>query len=160
MKPGTAWPLAIISLLGMNMVIVGITVYYANTSKTSGVVPDYYTKAVHWEDTQRQRAVNKSLGWVAGWEGTAAGSLAPGALVLDLKDGAGEPIRAASAQFEVFHESDDATRATGVMSQRDDGKYAAIVPLTRAGRWHVHAVIDSVGTRFTSESVMEAAPGK
>ncbi|MFA6044720.1 MAG: FixH family protein [Phycisphaerales bacterium] len=158
MKPGIGWPVAIVSLLGMNMVIVGITVFYANTSKTSGVVPDYYTKAVHWEDTQRQQSVNRALGWSAAWEGTAADRLKPGSLVLTLKDGAGKAIRAASVQFEAFHEADDTKRASGVMSMRAEGVYEAIVPLTKAGRWHVHAVVDSLGTRFTCETVVEAMP--
>ncbi|MBI1190514.1 MAG: hypothetical protein GC200_07540 [Tepidisphaera sp.] len=156
MKPGSGWPLAIVGLLGMNMAIVGVTVYFATTSKTSAVVPDYYTKAVHWEDTQRQQATNRALGWKAAWRARAGEKGAPGDLEMTLVDGAGKAIRAAKVEFEVFHESDDTARVNGVMPEREAGVYGAVVPLHRSGRWRVHAVVDSLGTRFTCEETVEA----
>lgn len=156
MKPGLGWPIAIVSLLGMNMSIVAITTYFATNSKTSTVVPDYYTKAVHWDDTAKQVATNRTLGWIVAINVQPRSSGLSGQLVVRLTDASGTSIRAAIVHAEAFHESDSTKRLSGVLSMTSDGVYAGSFPIERAGRWRVHVVVDAVGMRFTAEESVES----
>lgn len=90
------WPGIIFVLFGVNFLIVAVTVIGANRT-ASPIEPDYYTKALHWDQTQAQAQRNKSLGW------SVTPSLRPGPdgkprLFLTVLDGAGSPMRAASVK--------------------------------------------------------------
>lgn len=158
MKPGRLWPVAIVGLLGMNMTIVGVTVYYASRDKTSAVVPDYYMKAVHWDETARQAAANRALGWTVGVTvvpATGDSTARSATLTVTLADGAGRKIRAAAASVEAFHEADPTAKVRGALRPLGDGRYEAVLPIARAGLWRVDVAADAAGMKFTNEQSVE-----
>lgn len=154
MKPGQGWPITIVGMLLMNMAIVGVTLYYATSTRTSDAVPDYYAKALHWDDTARQRSANAAMGW------TAAVTIRPragGSIVrMHLTDGAGAPIRTAKIELEMFHQGDPRVKFPVVMAAQGDGWFEGTLGSERFGRWHVHAVIEAVGMRYTTEQVIDS----
>ncbi len=62
MSPTTKWILAIVGLLGGN-VIAMIILIAASHDGGSQVIPAYYDKAVHYDDQIDQAARNAKLGW-------------------------------------------------------------------------------------------------
>ncbi|MEM7754957.1 MAG: FixH family protein [Planctomycetota bacterium] len=51
-KPsGIQWPIFIISLLGMNVIVVAITIVSA-VRNPAHVEPDYYNKALNWDESR------------------------------------------------------------------------------------------------------------
>jgi nitrogen fixation protein FixH len=158
MKPGAGWPIAIVALLGLNMGIVGVTIYFAASGRTSEVVPDYDTKALHWDDSVRRQAANRALGWTATPTLTVAGS-GTSRLEVTLTDGAGAPIRNATVRVVAFHEADPGAKFELDMTALKDGRYEAALTTDRSGRWRVQIAVDAVGTRFTSESSIDMRTG-
>ncbi|MDX2130534.1 MAG: FixH family protein [Planctomycetota bacterium] len=154
LKPGQGWPIAIVGLLLGNMAIVGVTVYFAARTRTSDVVPDYYAKALHWDDTARQHAANRALGWTLDVSFASVDD-ATSRVRLRLTDGAGDPIRAATIDLEAFHQADPGARHTITLVSRHDGTYEGVLESSRPGRWRVHAIADAVGMRFTSEQQVD-----
>jgi hypothetical protein len=59
------WVGVILGLLGFCLVTQFSFLYIAGHDPSSVAEPDYYAKAVAWEDHQRQESVNRGLGWVA-----------------------------------------------------------------------------------------------
>lgn len=93
------WPGIIFVLFGVNFLIVAITLIGASRT-ASPIEPDYYTKALNWDQTQAQAQRNKSLGW------SVTPSVRPGPdgkprLFLTVLDGAGSPIRTATVKARV-----------------------------------------------------------
>jgi len=58
----TKWISAIVGLLLANVVAMGILIGAANAGR-SHILPDYYQRAVHYNDTIDQAARNQALGW-------------------------------------------------------------------------------------------------
>jgi nitrogen fixation protein FixH len=63
MKSSTRWILAIVGLLGGNLVATGVLLGAARGASSSRVIPSYYDKAVHYDDVIDQAARNRALGW-------------------------------------------------------------------------------------------------
>jgi len=62
MSAGTRWIVAIIGLLAVNLVAMGVLMGAARSGPPQ-VIPDYYDKAVHYDNAIDQAARNRSLGW-------------------------------------------------------------------------------------------------
>lgn len=62
MKPGTRWTLAIVGLLGGNLIAMGVLATTA-TRGSAQVIDGYYDKAVHYDDTMEEAERSKALGW-------------------------------------------------------------------------------------------------
>ncbi|MBL8757354.1 MAG: FixH family protein [Phycisphaerae bacterium] len=164
------WPVAIVSLLLGNACIVAITVYAASGAGSPGgsgtgggggggggaIEPDYDRKALAWDQTARQAALDRALGWSATASITPAGhasaSGSPGTLALDLRDGARQPIRAARITAIAFHETDPRRTFTLTLTPAttgEPGRFTAPLPTFKRGLWRVALTVDAVGTRFT-----------
>lgn len=62
MSAKTAWILAIVGLLGGNMIAM-VVLITASHDGGSQVIPGYYDKAVHYDDAIDQAARDDRLGW-------------------------------------------------------------------------------------------------
>ena len=92
MSAGTRWIAAIVGLLAANLVAMGVLMGAAQSGR-SQVIPDYYAKAVHYDDALDQAAKNRSLGWrvTPRWAGE---------FVADVVDRAGAPLVGATVTIE------------------------------------------------------------
>lgn len=130
------WPAAVVALLGLNVCVCTVTVIAATRiAAPAGAEPDYYEKALNWDETARERAASEALGWTAS---LAAAPTPDGArrLTLVLRDRDGLPVEAASVEAEVFHPRLGARR-TLRLEPLSGGLYAGAAPLEAAGLWEV-----------------------
>lgn len=91
MSAGTRWIVAIVVLLGGNMVAMGVLLG-ASRLGAPQVIPAYYEKAVRYNDAIDQAARNRALGWrvTARWAGE---------VVADVVDREGVPLVGATVQI-------------------------------------------------------------
>jgi len=137
-RGGGLWPGIIFALLGMNVVIVGVTVYAATKDGPLGVEPGYYDKAVNWDE--HLAAVHRSevLGWKADVSVLPAKEGAPGAtLRVELRDKSGAGVAGAVMTAEIFHNAHSGVRSTCPLSFIEAGVYEGPAPIDRAGVWQV-----------------------
>ena len=123
---GTKWIAAIIGLLGANLLAMAILIGAANAGR-SQVLPQYYERAVHYDDAIDQAARNRALGWrvTARWDD---------GLAVDVTDRDGQALR--GVRMHVV-----ATPRTAAQ---------------RRGVHDVTVVVDHGGSRFVQTMTVEA----
>lgn len=158
MKRFNVFPGIIFVLLGLNFVIVGITVVAANSDGGAVIEPDYYQKALHWDEHRAQQEHSRALGWNADLDLTSRqGSWVLGATV---KDRAGQTIAGAKVRAVAFRSADAGRRHTLELRETSPGRYEAAVPSARPGDWHVEVNIEARGEFFILKTfvIAEDAP--
>jgi nitrogen fixation protein FixH len=131
MKP---FPAIIFGLLGTNAAIVAVTVYLAHSDPSFAVEPDYYQKALKWDQAVQERTRSRALGWTAQIE--LGGTGVTGRHVrLMLRDQAGKAVAGAQVRVTAFSALRAADRWTAEGREVEPGAYAFDLPIGRAGRW-------------------------
>ena len=115
MQRTTLWPGIVCALIGLNMCIVAVTVVLAHSDRSLAVEPDYYQKALRWENTQRQREVNRSLGWEVRIEHSGPGTTPSVSVIITDRDG--RPVEGAGVGVTAFHNARPADRSERALSE-------------------------------------------
>lgn len=156
MKKGWHWPWLIATLIFFTAGFQGWLIYAATHDSTMAIEPDYYRKAVAWDERMAQDSVNESLRWTARLEvGAVSGDGAQ--VTVRLGDSSGAPVRSARVRVVAIHNLDGAHHIEGVLRAQGDGSYAALLPLDRTGLWEVR--VDAIRGRehFTASLRADAA---
>ena len=139
---GKIWPFIIVGLLGLSVVAESIKMVYATNDPAFAVEPDYYNKAVHWDEAQAARAASEALGWRAVLEAGRE------ELLVRLFDRDGEPLSGAEVQVEAFHNARANRVVKGALAPAGPGLYAMTHPFGRPGIWEYRVVAERNGERF------------
>ena len=158
MKPFRLFPGIVFVLLGTNVCIVGATVYLANSDRSFAVVPDYYQKALAWNQTLAQQQRNAALGWSAtvsvGAESTLGRTVS-----VRLLDRAGMPVERANVELIAFHDARAADQYGATLSEAAPGVYETAMPIERAGSWEFRIRVQHGTDVFTAEAQREVGLG-
>jgi len=124
----------VFALLGLNVCIVGATVYLAHADKSVAIEPDYYHKAVMWEEHRRDDARSHALGWnLLLTAGPVAGARTP--VTITLQTRAGAPIIGAAVRVIAFHNLRSADRQRVALDEAGEGRYEGWMNADRSGLW-------------------------
>lgn len=135
---GWYWPLLIVALLVGQMSIVLTGVWIASSDKSVAVEPNYYEKAVKWDDQARQAQRNQELGWgVAIRVSDRFDGLHERHLVCELKDRDGNAVTGANLEIEAFANVRSAERVKGTLRPNDASEYEGELPIIRDGLWEM-----------------------
>lgn len=152
------WPGMIFALLGINFAVVGVTVFAAIVSRTP-VEPEYYQRAVRWDEDREARLASERLGWrlESRFVRDGAGEVA---LRLRLLDSRGVPIRSARVSAEIFHEARPRSVFTLSISEPSPGEYSAALPsgargTPELGLWRLSVLARASGSEFLGEHQVE-----
>lgn len=151
------FPGIIFALIGMNMTIVGITVWLATSDPSVAVEPDYYRKAAAWDQTAAQQHANARLGW------TSSVTLAPAApgsapmLQVLLTDRNGAGVLGAAVKATLFHNARAGDRIEADFTEAADGLYLASSRCERPGVWRVRLAVHRGMETFTDSLELEIA---
>jgi nitrogen fixation protein FixH len=133
-RRGWYWPVGLAALLvgsaGANIALVVITARDASFA----VEPDYYAKAVAWDETMAQQARNHALGWSLGLGIEPTGERGRMTVAARLADRAGTPLEGALVVIEALHNARANRVLSATLEPRGPG-YAAVMPLARPGLW-------------------------
>ncbi len=148
------WPGMIFALLGMNVVIVGITMYAATSDRSFAIEPGYYDKAMRWDERAAAQQASDRLGWkarlrVRGADDAVAGSMPKLSIVLC--DGESAPIENAALSGEMFHHARSSERFGIEFHAIGGGEYVALAPIERTGVWQVRLQARRDGEVFVLE---------
>jgi len=159
MTKGWQWPFLLVALLASG---VGANLYLlarAVGDPSFAVEPDYYAKAVAWDDHQAQARENVELGWSVQIE-VAPAALATGRarVVAKLTDRDGRPIGGATVALEAFHNARAADRLEATLSESAVHDYVAEVAIVRPGLWEFRVTARRGGDTYTAV-IDQDAPG-
>jgi nitrogen fixation protein FixH len=153
---GWYWPWIIAALLIGTVAGQGVMLYAAATDPTFVVEPDYYKKAVDFDDVIAQEAANQRLGWRTAAQ-LGARRDAGAAFAVRITDASGDPVSGARVSVVAINNLDGEHHVSAALAERGSGEYAAALPLDRDGLWEFR--IDAVrgADRFTADLHGDAA---
>lgn len=146
------WPAFATFIVALGVGGTGVLIYSATSDRSFGVEPDYYAKALAWNDTAAQRERNSALNWTCRVE--------PGSttdtMELAVNDASGEPIAGATVTGLVFPNARSNERMLIEMVEGAPGRYVASAPSLRNGSLHVRVRIQRGADVFTWEGDQSA----
>jgi len=146
MRASTAWPMFILGIALMSLSGATWLVYAAHSDPSFAVEPDYYSKAVRWDETAHQAQENKRLGWQVSIARMTAESVS--VRVLD-KDN--NPIDDADVVAVAFASVRSAERSELRFVHEGDGTYSAPLLRQHGGLWRFRLAATRGGDTVTSE---------
>lgn len=158
MSRGRAWPVAIAGILlagvGVN---IGLIVL-ASSDPSAAIEPDYYRKALAWDQEMAQQERNIALGWSVHTALRLGTRRTLGRLELTLVDGLGRPLTGAAVSALVMHNARASFVESVALREVGDGRYAASVNAERPGVWEVRLSVQRDAQRFTARERLQARP--
>lgn len=158
MKRGLQWPIGIALVLilsaGSNIWVALIAAH----DEAFAVEPDYYQKAVHFDDEMALRAGSAKLGWrviptlALGVPGQS------GSLDATVTDSSGTPITGATVQVLAMHNARASHQLTATLRDAGEGRYRAPLDAVRPGEWELRFLVTRGTDRFAVRERVDAAP--
>ena len=150
MKRPRLFPGIIFALLGMNVVIVGVTVYAANKDGGAVIEPDYYRKALAYDTLAAQQRDADALGWQYDTDLVAADDTT--ALRMQLQDDTQSAVTGAVVRAVAFASARADQRTHLLLRESSSGTYEASFEPDRAGLWRIELTIESRGRVISHKS--------
>lgn len=147
---GRFWPLFIVGLILAQVSAAGALIWYAVSDPTFAIEPNYYQKALNWDDTARQHAANRSLAWKPTLEFADQSQGGTRTTRLQIVDAGGTPIESARVTVEsFFHAAANQRTTTDLRWDADERAYVGTLPIDRGGVWEMRFDIVRGADRFT-----------
>ena len=157
---GLRWPIAMSLILAATVGVNLWVMHLARSDPSFAVEPDYYARAVRWDDELAQRRRNEALGWqLAPSVARVAGDST--LLRVRLADAAGRPLGDAAVAVEAFAVARSARVERATLAQaagEAPGAYDGRLRMAQSGLWELRVVATRGGERFTAVRRVEAPP--
>jgi len=141
------WTLAIVGLLGGNLIAMAIIAVVAHADQAQ-IIPAYDVAAANYDATMDEAARSRALGWSASTE------LRAGVVEVRVLDATGAVLRDARVVVRGYPRAHAAARFEVELVSVGDGSYRA--PLKATG-WHdLTIVVERGGLVFSQRTVAEA----
>ncbi|XAL99334.1 FixH family protein [Phycisphaeraceae bacterium D3-23] len=152
-------PAVVFGFLGAHMVFIFTAITLAVGDRSFAVVPDYYQKAVDWDEHKAELAASAALGWQAEvTAGREVSTLGERPLTLDLHDAGGTPITGAQVSATLYPVARAKQVITVELSPVADtpGRYSASPQMCREGTWDLSIRVERAGERYVHEQQLYA----
>lgn len=150
------WPAIIAGVLiasaGSNIAVMLV----ARNDPAFAVEPDYYGKAVRWDDAMAQERRNAALGWQAHGGLSLTHDAEVGKVTVTLQDAAGVPLEGATVSVEAMHNARAADRREVTLVPMRPGVYWAPIDATRPGEWELRLTAVRGDERYTRSLRVDA----
>ena len=147
-KPGALWPAVIAGALGLHVVGSLVMVYFATSNESYAVEPDYYRKALAWDEKRAQDRHNAELGWRLDFTVEPATAGRDPIVRVELSTVDGGPLTDASISVEAFANARRDDVLTAGLTETDAG-YQAAMPMRRDGLWEFRFTVTRGDDLFT-----------
>lgn len=154
------WVSIIVGFLGLSVVANVILMIKATTDPSFVVEPDYYQKAMRFDQTMAQQQESAALGWRIAME--ARPPAQPGGaveVVAAVFDRTEQRIDDATVRVEALHNARSSERFETAMQRGEDGSYHASLPLKRPGLWQFSYVVTRGEHTFHADVRRDVATG-
>lgn len=155
------WPGIVFLLLGGQIMLMLVAVYLATSDSSFAVEPDYYRKALRWDETAAQTRLNQQLGWSVEIVVSSSTDIYKNRdVTCILKDGSGREIDDAQIELTAFAHARGDQRVLSELTAVGQGRYGTTLRMTQPGRWEFRIVARRGGDTFTQvQEVIVARSG-
>lgn len=152
MKRGMQWPIAVAAILAITVIGDVWVAVIASRDEAFAVEPDYYQKAVAFDDELALRAASARLGWQVAPVLQLGRPGQPGSVSITLRDSAGVPVTGARVDLLAMHNARASRQLASTLTERGDGAYSAPLAAERPGEWELRFVVTRASDRFAVRS--------
>lgn len=129
----------------------------ATRDPSFAVEPDYYQKALRWDETMAQESRNAALGWSVEMGVDTATRPEPTRIALRVSDRDGAPVENATVQVTAFHSARANHIVAATLAPTRGGRYTAPLPLDRPGLWELRVRVEQ-GDRIFTQTISQDFP--
>lgn len=155
-KPGRLatyrWPMIVVGLLLGHVGAMALAVNIAGRDNGNSVLPDYYSKALAWDDMRAKAADSALLGWDV-FVGTSPFVEENGrrTLRVEILDKFRNPVEGATVSVRFWHRA-EGKAIDGVLAEVEEtGVYEGLVPMAKAGLWSCELAAELGELLYVSE---------
>lgn len=129
-------PAVVLGLLGGHVVFIMVAITLATGDQSFAVVPDYYKKAVDYDQRKAELAESDSLGWRAELQPAAlVDALGEREVVVVLRDESGASVTGAAVRVSCYHYARAGEPIAFDLQEVLPGQYVGRARLAREGFW-------------------------
>ncbi len=154
---GNRWPWIIVGMLVFHASIILGTIAVVSARHDLYVEPDYYAKAIDWDNQRAMREMAETMGWTIGLkvQEVPSDSTARQTIQVSIHDRDGQPIDGALIEAEVVHPAHANDRIHLVLLGVSDGQYQRGVKMNIPGFWQVNLAIRYQGVQAMIQREIE-----
>lgn len=147
------WPWIIVGLLGGHVLLMVVAVTIATHDRSFAVVPNYYQRALNWDQTQAEKRASEKLGWHVRVEASSqVDPIGRRTVSFVLTDADGKPLDHAVLDVEYFHHAhgDEEKQVKLTPDATDPSHFTVLLPMRYPGNWEFHFTVTAGGKTFVS----------
>ena len=145
-KKGLGWALAPVGMLVTMFVGLGVMLSYALDDPAFGVEPNYYEKAVHFDEQQALERESRELAWSLELQSSTDANGAH--ISVSVRDREGRPVEGARVKAVAFHNARSSRLYELEFRAADGGRYTSQVSPWRKGVWEFRFEVTRASARF------------
>ena len=155
LKRGKYWPWIIVGMLVFHASVILGTIAYVSAQHDLYVEPDYYAKAIDWDNQRAIKEAVDTMGWSvdlhveesASIDKDQPGSTSSRRVEVTIHDANEDPITRALVEIEAYHPAHASDRMNTVLLANPDiqGHYTSSVPMDIPGFWQINIAIRHQG---------------
>jgi nitrogen fixation protein FixH len=157
MKRGMQWPIGIAVILALTVISNVWLAVIASRDEAFAVEPDYYQKAVRFDDEMALRAESARLGWRVVPRLRLGTPASAGSLTATVTDSSGAPVQGAQVEVLAMHNARASRQLTATLAEAGNGAYSAPLDAQRPGEWELRFTITRGSERFAVRERVDAA---
>ncbi|MEM8711271.1 MAG: FixH family protein [Planctomycetota bacterium] len=159
-KASYRWPLIIVGFLAGHMGAMALAVNIAGRDNGNAVLPDYYERALAWDEMREKAADSAQLGWDVFVNASALTDAAGRrTLRVEVLDRFREPVKGAQVAVRYWHRAEGKAREAtlSAVGEGAKGVYEAEVPMARSGLYACDLAIELGELLHVSERELNVA---
>jgi len=156
-KRGMQWPIAVAVVLGLTVIGDVTVAVIASRDEAFAVEPDFYQKAVNFDDEMALRAASRTLGWQLAPSLQLGRPGTPGLVSITLRDSTGAPLAGARVELLAMHNARASRQLTATLKDLGAGSYEAALDAERPGEWELRFMVTRGSDRFAVRDRVDAA---
>jgi len=152
------WVTLVVVLLGLQLVIGGISIHLATSDPTVAVIPDYHQASLNWDAAKAQRSAAERLGWKLR---LSAAEIADEngfrAVELQVENATGEPVDELQVAGQLYRHARAGELTPIFLKSVGNGRYLTMAPMQASGLWQIEVTVDGASEPMRKSITITAA---
>jgi nitrogen fixation protein FixH len=150
MKPGIGWPIGIVVILGATIVGNLLMMRVAANDPSFAIEPDYYRKAVHFDEAMAQARRNRAIGWIVTPQVDPVASGRATGVHVHVRDRLGMPVTGARLTLMARFNARANDTLTAALTEEGAGRYRTLLAVSVPGEWEFRIDADRDNTHYSA----------
>lgn len=158
MKRGMQWPIGIALILAATVVGDIWIAIVASRDEAFAVEPDYYQKAVKFDDEMALREASLRLGWMVDPTLELGTPERSGSVSAIVRDSSGALVTGARVEVLAMHNARASRQLAVTLAEGEPGRYRAPLDAQRPGEWELRFLVTRGADRYAVRARVDGAP--